>query len=73
VGIIDQDYCGPNDEIKLSLYNFGDAPVTLARGERIGQALFVKIERGEWNEVTTIDGPSRGGFGSTGGYSAGAA
>ena len=38
------------------------------RGERIAQGIFVKIERAEWNEVEKIDGASRGGFGSTGGY-----
>lgn len=70
IGVIDEDYCGPEDEIKLSLYNFGSAPVTVSRGERIGQAIFVKIERGQWNEVNAIDAPSRGGFGSTGGYQA---
>src|SRR3954463_12185565 len=52
VGIVDQDYCGPEDEIKMLLLNFGSAPVTVERGERIGQGMFVKIERAEWNEVT---------------------
>jgi len=68
VGIIDQDYCGPEDELKIQLWNFTKHPATVERGERIGQGMFVRIERAEWNEVETITGPSRGGIGSTGGY-----
>jgi dUTP pyrophosphatase len=68
VGVIDQDYCGPNDEVHVQLWNIGKEPSTVERGERIAQAMFVKIERAEWNEIEKIDGESRGGFGSTGGY-----
>jgi len=70
IGIIDQDYCGPEDEVCVQLWNIGKTPSTVERGERIAQAVFVKIERAEWNEIEKIDGASRGGFGSTGGYSA---
>ncbi len=68
IGVIDQDYCGPEDEIRVQLWNFGIEPVTVERGERIAQGMFVRIERAEWNEVETLTSPSRGGFGSTGGY-----
>lgn len=68
VGIIDQDYCGPDDELKIQLWNFSTAPATVERGERVGQGMFVKIERAEWNEVESLNTPSRGGIGSTGGY-----
>ena len=68
VGIVDQDFCGPNDEVHVQLWNISKEPVTVERGERIAQGIFVKIERAEWNEVEKIDGTSRGGFGSTGGY-----
>ena len=68
IGIIDQDYCGPDDEVCVQLWNIGKTPSTVERGERIAQAVFVKIERAEWNEVEKIDGASRGGFGTTGGY-----
>jgi len=68
VGIIDQDYCGPDDELLIQLLNIGKIPTAVERGERIGQALFIKIERAEWNEVEKLDGKSRGSFGSTGGY-----
>jgi len=66
IGVIDQDYCGPEDEVKILVYNFTNAPVTVERGERIAQGIFVKIDRAEFQEVEQIDSPTRGGFGSTG-------
>ncbi len=67
-GIIDHDYCGPEDEIKVLVYNFMEKPVEIKRGEKIAQGVFVKIDKFEWEEVEKIDKESRGGFGSTGGY-----
>ena len=64
IGIIDQDYCGPQDEIYVQVQNVSNAPVTVERGERIAQGLFVKVERAEWHEIG-VQGKSRGGFGST--------
>ena len=66
VGTIDQDYCGPEDQIHLLVYNFSDAPVTIAASDRLANGIFVKIEKAEWEEVSTMDSPTRGGFGSTG-------
>jgi dUTP pyrophosphatase len=66
IGIIDQDYCGPSDELKVQLYNFTKDPVTVARGERIAQGIFARIDRFDWAEVEEIEKPTRGGFGSTG-------
>jgi len=68
-GIIDHDYCGPNDEIGVLVYNFSNSPVSVLRGEKIAQGVFVRIDRFEWEEVDEIASESRGGFGSTGGYS----
>ena len=65
VGIIDQDYCGEGDEIMLQVYNFLDEAVTVQRGERIAQGMFVPILQVNWNEVDEV-GKGRGGFGSTG-------
>ncbi len=65
VGVIDQDYAGEGDELLLSVYNFRDEVVTVLRGERIAQGLFVPIARVVWNEVEQM-GAGRGGFGSTG-------
>ncbi len=69
-GIIDPDFSGDNDEIKVALYNFTDAPVVVERGDRIAQAMFVAVaftgETGEWNEVDEMPNKTRGGFGTTG-------
>jgi dUTP pyrophosphatase len=65
VGVIDQDYSGEGDELLVSVYNFRNEAVTVKRGERIAQGIFVPIGRVEWNEVDEV-GTGRGGFGSTG-------
>ncbi len=64
-GIIDHDYCGPQDEIKIQVYNFTDKVVTISRGEKVAQGVFVHIDKFEWEEVDHITAQSRGGFGST--------
>lgn len=66
IGVIDHDYCGPKDEVKIQVYNFTDKPVTVSRGEKIAQGIFVRIDKFEWEEVEKIKEESRGGFGSTG-------
>jgi dUTP pyrophosphatase len=65
IGIIDHDYCGPADEIKIQVYNFTDKPVVIGRGDKVAQGLFVRVDKCVWNEVDEMDGQSRGGFGST--------
>jgi dUTP pyrophosphatase len=66
VGILDQDYCGPNDELKLQVYNHTDSPVEVKKGDRIYQAGFVRVDRAEWDEGPAVGVKDRGGFGSTG-------
>lgn len=66
IGIIDQDYHGEKDELLVQVQNITDQPVTVERGERIAQGIFVKIERAQWEEVDGHGAESRGGFGSTG-------
>jgi len=66
VGVIDQDYCGPEDEIMIQMYNFTNSAVTIERGQKIAQGLFVRTDRFEFEEVEVIRSVSRGGFGSTG-------
>ncbi len=66
VGVVDQDYCGPTDVLMLPLWNPGDTPVDIVRGERLAQGFFTPIERAEWNEGAAISDTSRGGHGSTG-------
>jgi len=65
IGVIDNDYCGPDDEVMVQVYNFSEQPVTVARGEKIAQGIFVKIDKAEWEEVESVSEKSRGGFGST--------
>lgn len=65
IGIIDQDYCGEDDELMISVYNFTDNKVVVERGEKIAQSTFVRIDKAEWTEVDLMKKESRGGFGST--------
>lgn len=65
IGIVDEDYRGPEDELRLQLLNFTAAPVHIPAASRIAQGVFVRTERATWS----AHGPehaSRGGFGSTG-------
>lgn len=66
VGVIDPDYCGPEDEVKIAVMNFTGEPVTVRQGDRIAQGLFLTAPRVGWDESTELGGVSRGGFGATG-------
>ncbi|MBU0459220.1 MAG: dUTP diphosphatase [Nanoarchaeota archaeon] len=66
LGLIDSDYCGENDEILISMYNFTTNDITINKGERIAQAFLVKFRRDSWEEVVEMENKDRGGFGSTG-------
>jgi dUTP pyrophosphatase len=65
IGVIDSDYCGNGDEIKVQVYNFTDNMTTVERGEKIAQGVFVHINHAEWLEVDEMESVTRGGFGST--------
>lgn len=65
VGVIDQDYCGEGDEVQIQVYNFTSQPVTIERGEKIAQGVFVRVDKAEWVEVSEMRSRTRGGFGST--------
>jgi dUTP pyrophosphatase len=66
IGVIDQDYCGPDDEILIQVQSISNTEITVERGERIAQGIFVKVEQADWEEVDDHGAVSRGGFGSTG-------
>jgi dUTP pyrophosphatase len=67
VGVIDEDYCGPKDEVKIQVLNFTQAPVEVKRGDRIAQGLFIPVARASWQEEAgDLREGSRGGFGATG-------
>lgn len=68
IGVVDRDYSGPDDEIKISLYNFSSQPAEIKKGERIAQGLFLPVTQAQWLETNQIKEESRGGFGSSGGY-----
>jgi dUTP pyrophosphatase len=65
VGVIDPDYCGPDDEVKIAVMNFTDEPVSVRAGDRLAQGIFLQAPRVEWVEAEPRE-RSRGGFGSTG-------
>ena len=65
IGIGDSDFRGDEDEYKIALLNFTDKPITVEKGTRIAQGLFVKFTKAKWQEVAKMDSKTRGGFGST--------
>src|ERR671925_191043 len=54
VGIIDQDYCGEGDELRIQVFNFREEAVTVTRGERIAQGIFIPVMRARWDEVDAM-------------------
>ena len=66
VGLVDSDYRGPHDEIKIEVFNFTAAPVQIRRGDRLAQGVIMPFVRAEWREDAVATAPTRGGFGSTG-------
>jgi dUTP pyrophosphatase len=64
-GTIDSDYRG---ELRVILWNTGEAPFVLRRGDRIAQLVLAPVRRIAWDESRAPDGTARGagGFGSTG-------
>jgi dUTP pyrophosphatase len=70
-GTVDAGYRG---EIRVTLLNTDRAvPVTFSRGDRIAQLVIQRVENPAFCEVDALPGSARGegGFGSTGGHSAG--
>ena len=65
VGVLDSDYCGPGDELKIQLLNLTDERITVKAGDRLAQGIVLQSPRVEFSEGEAT-GPSRGGFGSTG-------
>jgi dUTP pyrophosphatase len=66
VGVIDADYCGPDDEVKIQVLNITDQPVIVKRGDRLAQGIVLPAARVTWDETDETRASSRGGFGSTG-------
>ncbi|MEK9185389.1 MAG: dUTP diphosphatase, partial [Patescibacteria group bacterium] len=66
IGIGDSDFHGDDDEYRMPLFNFTKKLVTIERGTRIAQGLFVKFVKAAWQEVDKMKSKTRGGFGTTG-------
>ena len=66
VGIIDPDYAGPHDEVKIQVLNITDRDVAIRRGDRLAQGIILPAPRVRWQEVEEIRDTTRGGFGVTG-------
>jgi dUTP pyrophosphatase len=66
IGVVDSDYCGPKDEVRIAVFNFTRDPVAVGKGERLAQGLLMPVTQCEWEEVAEIRPVSRGGFGSSG-------
>ena len=66
VGVVDSDFCGPEDEVKVAVLNFTREPVHVFAGDRIAQALLLAAPRVAWEESAELRDQSRGGFGATG-------
>jgi dUTP pyrophosphatase len=66
IGIIDQDYCWDLDTVKFAYINMRKEEVNIKKWERIGQGMFVKIEKPEFQIVEKMDNSDRWGFGTTG-------
>ena len=65
LGTIDSDYRGV---VGVILFNYGKAPFTIYRGDRIAQLVIMKYEKAECVIQENLDKSKResGGFGSTG-------
>lgn len=65
IGTVDKNFTG---EISVILINLGQNNFVVNPGDRIAQAVLNKVEKIEWDEVSTLDNTDRGegGFGSTG-------
>lgn len=65
IGVVDWSYRGDNDEWRMPVYATRD--VTIEKGSRICQFRIVENQpKLNFVRVEHLDGPDRGGFGSTG-------
>jgi dUTP pyrophosphatase len=68
LGILDPDYCGVGDELKILVRNFTDKSVHVKKYQRLAQGFFCRSPRVKWQQVdkSFLKDTNRGGFGSTG-------
>ncbi len=65
-GIVDQDFCGDEDEVHIQALNFSKGRVEITRGTRIAQGILVAISKASFQEVGCMVAKSRGMLGTTG-------
>src|SRR5919201_396349 len=65
VGVLDPDYCGPRDEVKVQVINISGAEVQVKRGDRLAQGIVLPAPRVSWQEVRDLREVTRGGVGAT--------
>ncbi len=65
VGVVDSDYCGPDDEVKVQVLNITKAYVHVKKGDRIAQGVILAFARAEIADAPRPEAKTRGGFGST--------
>lgn len=64
-GVIDEEYCGDDDEVLFSVYF--TRPGVIYKGQKIAQFRIIdKMPKVKFEYVEKMNAPSRGGFGSTG-------
>ena len=66
VGILDNDYCGDEDTAKFMYLNMTKETVQIEKWDRIGQGIFVKIAKADFQYVESLGNKNRGWFGTTG-------
>lgn len=66
MAVVDEDFCGDDDEYIFPGLNFTDKEVVIERGLRIAQMMIMKYEKFEFEEVDKLGNPSRGKLGTTG-------
>lgn len=74
IGIVDSDYSGNDDHIKLNLNwedrdewnGRGGIHLHIPAGTRLAQGLFIPVRQAEFYVVEDMNQQSRGGWGSTG-------
>jgi dUTP pyrophosphatase len=69
VGVIDADFAGPEDEVRVSVFNPSDMPIHVKAGSRPAQAMILPRPQITFEEGSP-DSISRGAWGSTGGHGA---
>ena len=69
IGIIDNTYCGDNDEWFVELFNMSDKEVQIPAETRIVQfRIMRKMPKVNFQEVSSLNSVDRGGHGSSGIY-----